>query len=78
MDADHAESLLRPQIEKYPDVRKNNSCVLCIGNDAALVLGDCKEVAKCLWNVWVIYKQWGVSRCAALAQSRPSCQRASA
>ena len=48
MDADHAESLLRPQIEKYPDVRKNNSCVFFIGNDAALVLGDCHEAAKCL------------------------------
>ena len=31
MDADHAESLLRPQIEKYPDVRKSpNSCPLAV------------------------------------------------
>ena len=41
MDADHAETLLRPQIEKYPDVRKNNLRVFCIGNDAALMLGYC-------------------------------------
>ena len=44
MDADHAETLLRPQIEKYPDVRKNN----CVYFALAMMQYEC----------WIIAKRW--------------------